>query len=188
MGKCASCGGTTVEVMDFGEVALAGAFLRKAELKGERKYPLSLEFCEDCALVQIPQRIHAATLFEDYFYFSSATDTMRKHFASYAKEIVEKFDPHTVVEIGCNDGVLLKPLADLGVKRLVGVDPAKNVVAAIDDARIHVVNDYFRRNLIEGEADVVVANNVFAHIAEINEVVADVRDLSWPTMASSSSR
>ena len=177
MGKCASCGGHTSEVLDFGMVALAGAFLKESEFNGERKYPLSLEFCRWCSLLQVPQHIPAATMFDDYFYFTSAIGTMRKHFALYADEIVQKFDPHTVVEIGCNDGVLLKPLADKGVKRLIGIDPARNVTAAIDDPRITVVNDYFRAGLVDAKADVVVANNVFAHIDDINAATAAVCDL-----------
>lgn len=174
MGTCASCQGHTSEVMNFGDVALAGAFLKPSEFKGERKYPLSLEFCESCALVQIPQRVPPHEMFEDYFYFSSAIGTMRKHFALYASEIVERFAPETVVEIGCNDGVLLKPLADLGVRRLIGVDPAKNVTATIADPRIEVVSACFGAGAPGGRADVVIANNVFAHIADINAATAEV--------------
>lgn len=178
MGTCASCGGHTSEVMDFGTVALAGAFLKPQEFNGERKYPLSLEFCDECSLLQVPQRIPAATLFEDYFYFTSATATMRKHFAMYADEIVQKFDPHTVVEIGCNDGALLKPLAALGVKCVIGVDPARNVTRTIGDERVQIISDYFPSKYLDGvKADVVVANNVFAHIEDLNGVTAAVAEL-----------
>jgi SAM-dependent methyltransferase len=118
-----------------------------------------------------------STLFTDYFYFSSAIGTLRKHFKEYASEIVERFDPQTLVEIGCNDGVLLKPLADLGVPRLIGVDPAENVTRTIDDARIDVVNAYFGPGVLDGKADCVVANNVFAHVSDLNGVTAAVADL-----------
>ena len=177
MSVCASCQGHTTEVMNFGDVALAGGFLKPTEFKGERKYPLSLEFCESCFLLQVPQKVPDSTLFSDYFYFSSAIGTLRKHFKEYAAEIVERFQPRALVEIGCNDGVLLKPLADLGVPRLVGVDPATNVVGTIDDPRIEVVNACFGPGVLDGKADCVVANNVFAHVADLNGVTAAVADL-----------
>ena len=163
--------------MHFGEVALAGAFLKPEQFAAEKKYPLSLAFCEECFLLQVPQKVEAKTLFEDYFYFSSAIGTLRKHFAEYAGEIVSRFNPSSVVEIGCNDGVMLKPLADLGVRRVVGIDPARNVTARIDDPRIEVVSDYFGRGVLGGRADVVIANNVFAHIEDVNGATEAIADL-----------
>lgn len=177
MSVCASCQGHTTEVMNFGDVALAGGFLKESEFKGERKYPLSLEFCESCYLLQVPQKVPDSILFSDYFYFSSAIGTLRKHFKAYAAEIVERFNPQTLVEIGCNDGVLLKPLADLGVPRLIGVDPAANVVREIADDRIAVINDYFKPGLLDGKADCIVANNVFAHVSDLNGVTGAIADL-----------
>ena len=174
MNGCASCGGRLSEVMNFGEVALAGAFLKDEEFKGERKFPLSLAFCEECSLVQVPERIGPEELFEEYFYFSSAIGTLRKHFAAYASEIVERFKPASVLEIGCNDGVLLKPLADLGVARVVGVDPAANVIAKIADERVEVVNAFYGPGLVAGKFDVIVANNVMAHVENLNAVVSEI--------------
>lgn len=173
---CSVCQGHVSEVMNFGDVALAGAFLKPPEFDTERKYPLSLAFCESCLLLQVPQRINSETLFRDYFYFSSAIGTLRAHFESLAREIAA-LRPSRVVEIGCNDGVLLKPLADLGIKRLVGVDPATNVVSTINDPRIEVINTFFGPGVVSGKADVVVANNVFAHMPDIHGVTKAVADL-----------
>lgn len=177
--RCAFCGGHIHEVMDFGNVALAGAFLKESQFATEKKYPLSLAYCESCYLVQIPQRVDTSTMFREYFYFSSAIWTMKTHFAELAKEIAKR-NPKRVVEIGCNDGVLLKPLANLGVKNLVGVDPATNVVATINDPRIEVINEFFGKGVVSGKADVVVANNVFAHVPDINGVIEGVADLLTP--------
>ena len=112
-------------------------------------------------------------MFEDYFYFSSSMDMLKKHFTLYAQEILERFDPESVLEIGCNDGVLLKPLADRGIKRLFGIDPARNVTQTIQDPRITVINDYFRSGLVE-PVDCIVANNVMAHIDDIAQAFKDV--------------
>ncbi len=158
-------------------MALAGGFLTPEDFKSERKYPLSLEFCESCYALQVPQRVDTGTLFRDYFYFSSATHTMRRHFIEYAAEIVNRFKPQRVVEIGCNDGVLLRPLAMLGVEKLTGVDPARNVVESINDPRIEVIPEFFGSGVVSGKADVVVANNVFAHMPDINGTTAAIADL-----------
>jgi methylation protein EvaC len=182
--QCAFCGAASlVEVIDFGEVALAGGFLREQAFAAESKFRLRVSFCPDCFAVQVPERVDPAILFTDYFYFSSAIKTLREHFIDYATEVVARFlEPgnSTVVEFGCNDGVLLRPLADQGVSTVVGVDPALNILKTIDDPRIHTVNGFFdgplAKDLIQrfGQADLVLANNVFAHIPDINGVTTAV--------------
>lgn len=159
---CRACGHHTTEVMDFGTVALAGAFLRAEDFEGEKKHPLSLRFCEKCLLLQTGETVQG--LFDHYFYFSSATETMREHFRQYAYTLRERFSPSRVLEIGCNDGVLMKPLMELGID-VVGVDPARNVT----DER--VINAYWGRDVSRklGKFDLILANNVFAHIPDINE-------------------
>ena len=186
--RCAFCGHDDLnEVIDFGEVALAGAFLKQSDFQQERKYPLRVCFCPKCHAVQVTDKVDPAIMFANYFYFSSAIRTLREHFVDYATEVVARFldQPQlsTVVEIGCNDGVLLKPLADQGVGTPVGVDPATNILKAIDDARVQIVNDYFGDKVADqilqrfGKADLVVANNVFAHIPDINGVTAAINKI-----------
>ena len=137
---CAFCGSTTLtEVIDFGNVAIAGAFLKKEQIPDEKKYPLVVDFCNDCYVVQVRDHIDPNVLFETDFYFSSAIKTLRDHFTEYAIEVVDRFlpDPKNAftIEIGSNDGVLLGPIADKGVGKVVGVDPAKNIVELIDNDR-----------------------------------------------------
>jgi SAM-dependent methyltransferase len=137
---------------------------------------MRLHFCEDCAAVQITDVAPAEVLFRDYFYFSSAIGTLRDHFARYAREVVGRYlapERATALEFGCNDGVLLRPVADLGVRTVIGVDPASNVVATIADPRITVVNDFFTEDVAaqivarHGSLDLIMANNVYAHIPDI---------------------
>lgn len=161
--KCRACEHRTAEVMSFGCVALAGAFLKAEEFADEKKYPLTLQFCEKCLLVQTGEQVPAAAMFENYFYFSSATETMRKHFTRMASELAVRFNPKRLLEIGCNDGVLLRPLRALGVNAM-GIDPAADMNA---DGR-NIVRGYWPQDAVGGTFDVIVANNVFAHIADIN--------------------
>lgn len=165
--------------MDFGGVALAGGFLKPEQFETESFYPMHLCFCTDCCAVQIMENVSAEVLFTDYFYFSSSIRTLREHFAQYAAEVTAQFLSSanaSVLEIGCNDGVLLRPLADHGIRTIVGVDPAVNVVNTIKDPRINTINDFFtERVAIDvvrrfGKMELVVANNVYAHIPDIQGV------------------
>jgi methylation protein EvaC len=178
--ECAFCKSSNIEVItDFGIMGLAGGFLTNHELDQETRYPMNLGFCHDCYAVQIVDKINPDTMFKKgYFYFSSSIGTLRNHFINYAEEVVSRFLPSpedaTVIEFGCNDGVLLSPLADLNVGHIIGVDPATNVVGKIDDNRVDIVNSYFDElcasNIVDrfGKADLILANNVFAHVDDIN--------------------
>lgn len=185
--RCVFCDGRSLECfVDFGKVALAGGFLRPDQFAREPLFPLRVFFCNDCAAVQITDTVDPALLFANYFYFSSATRTLREHFIDYASEVAARFlDPEraTVVEIGCNDGVLLKPFVDERVRTVVGVDPATNIVKSIDDPRIAIVNDFFSEKVAAGIADrygkanLIVANNVYAHIPDIRGVTRAIHNL-----------
>ncbi|MEO1943356.1 MAG: class I SAM-dependent methyltransferase [Candidatus Thioglobus sp.] len=174
---CAFCKGTDLSlIMDFGEVALAGGFLKPEDFKDEQKFPMRVCFCNDCFAVQVVDIIAPDTLFQDYFYFSSSIETLRDHFRSYAQEVTGRFlnpSEATVLEFGCNDGVLLRPLADQGIKNVIGVDPAENVVSSINDNRITIKNSYFTEEIAQeivseyGQVDMIMANNVYAHIPDI---------------------
>lgn len=185
--SCAFCGSRALEsIIDFGEVALAGAFVKPEQFAAEPRYRLRAVFCTECCALQLPDIVDPAQLFANYFYFSSAIGSLREHFLDYASEVVARFlqpGRATVVEIGCNDGILLKPLADHGVRKAIGVDPATNIVQAIADPRITVVNDFFgskvaaRIRADHGAADLIVANNVYAHIPDINDVTRGIAGL-----------
>lgn len=174
---CAFCDSSRMElVMDFGQVGLAGGFLKPEQFDTEPVFPMRLRVCLECYALQVTDIVPADILFRDYFYFSSAIGTLRDHFRQYAQEVTQRFlDPSkaAVLEFGCNDGVLLKPLADQGIRTVIGVDPASNVVATINDPRITIINDFFTedvgRRIVSdhGPIDVIMANNVYAHIPDI---------------------
>lgn len=181
---CAFCESASLEkIIDFGHVALAGAFLKPEDFQAEQRFPLRVYYCMHCYALQVIDIVDPAALFANYFYFSSAIPSLRDHFIDYANEVVPRFlDPRraTAIEIGCNDGILLKPIANHGVRTVIGVDPATNIVTTINDPRITVINDFFSsgvaRQILQdhGAAQLIVANNVFAHIPDINDVTAGI--------------
>jgi SAM-dependent methyltransferase len=186
---CRFCqGGNLATFLDFGDVPLAGGFLKESDLPEERYYPLQVAYCRDCTLVQVTNAVPGETLFRNYFYFSSAIGTLVEHFKGFAEEVSSQFVPGPeglVVEIGCNDGVLLKPLIAKGV-RCLGVDPATNVVESSGLTGAHIINDFFTHRLAEeirrkhGPADAVVSSFSFAHIDDMLDVIKGVKTLLKP--------
>ena len=184
---CSICNSKSmIPIIDFGKVALAGGFLRSNQFTEESYYPLRLFFCHDCNAVQVKDKVSANVLFKDYFYFSSSIQTLRDHFIDYASDVTTRFlipKSATVIEFGCNDGVLLRPLADQNIKTVIGVDPATNIVSTINDPRITIINDFFTENVAQdiiskhGHVDMVLANNVYAHIPDIQGISRAVHDV-----------
>jgi len=175
-----------VKVLDFGVVPLAGAFLKESEFVNEKFYPLELNFCKDCCLVQVSNVVPGEVLFKNYFYFSSAIKTLVDHMVNFAQETYERFlkdkrNP-SVFEIGCNDGVMLKPFAKLGVKA-VGIDPATNVVNSIDSKEIIIINDFFSEPVAKrilkdhGQFDAITSSYSFAHIDNMISVIKGIKAL-----------
>lgn len=183
---CRFCQGENLaQIMDFGNMPLAGGFLGEKDLTNEKLYPLDLSFCKDCHLVQVSNVVPAEVLFHDnYFFYSSAIGTLVEHFKKMAEELNERFLKNTehpkAIELGCNDGVLLKPLAALGVDAL-GVDPATNVVNSITSKDFRVINDYFSEKLAEkietelGRFDLFLTSYSFAHIDDMVDILKGVK-------------
>jgi novobiocin biosynthesis protein NovU/D-mycarose 3-C-methyltransferase len=183
---CRTCGSDRLAVLiDFGDMPLAGGFLMPEHFGEEKFYPLDVSVCLDCSLVQGLNVINPNLLFRHYFYLSSVTGTLSRHFNNLAmllrREILP-WDGGFVVEIGCNDGVLLKPLQQMGV-RVLGVDPARNIAKIARGKDIEVISEYFTEEIAgriiveKGPADVITASNVFAHIDDLDEVMRGVSTL-----------
>jgi len=175
-----------VKILDFGNVPLAGSFLKEEQFSNEKFYPLELNFCQDCTLVQVSNVVPAEVLFKNYFYFSSSIKTLVEHFQSFAQEVNEQFlknrNQPAVFEIGCNDGPLLKPFAAMGITA-IGIDPATNVVESINSKGITVINDFFGEKLALqikekfGSFDAILSSYSFAHIDGMEDIIKGVKRL-----------
>lgn len=186
MSACRACTSRDLFLyLPLGEHPPANAFLKPEQLNGvERKFPLDTHVCLTCALIQVPD-ILPPDFFEDYVYIPSASDTMHRHFAAaahrYKTELVN--DPKDlVVDIGCNDGLLLKACKDEGLATL-GVDPSKNIAELARSKGIEVFNEYFtaesagRIRAQYGPAKVIVTTNTFNHIDNLHGFVEGVATL-----------
>jgi len=188
--KCRCCEAEALTtVMDFGDVPLAGGFLKEDQFEAEKLYPLTVAFCENCTLVQVPEEIAPEVLFKDYFYFSSAIGTLVEHCKKWAGDMYDAYlkdkENPSVFEIGCNDGVMLRPFAELGVKA-VGVDPATNVVNSVEQDGFTIVNDFFSEEVADrileehGQFDAMTSSYSFAHIEDMASVGRGVAKLLKP--------
>lgn len=178
---CACCRNSSLKtVISFGEVPLAGNFPKKEEIESTKKYDLSILFCEKCALVQTNSIIDSDYLFKDYRYRSSIG--LSKYFSEVAKLYINKFSltaRSKVLEIGSNDGVLLKPFHDSGID-IIGIEPSININKIASDVGLKTVNDYFhlenaKKYFSSDKFDLVISNNCFAHIDDINSIVEGVK-------------
>lgn len=184
---CRSCASTDLfSFLDLGDQPLANALLTKDELdRPETTYPLEVVLCERCSLVQITESVDPEILFRDYIYFSSFSETMLAH----AKEVADRLrlerglgPASLVVEIASNDGYLLKNFVAAGVP-VLGIEPARNIARYAVEHGIPTVSEFFGTALAaqlaaDGKrADVMLANNVMAHVPDINDIVGGIKVL-----------
>jgi SAM-dependent methyltransferase len=183
---CRSCSSQHLSpFLSLGVTPLADGLLTEAQLgKPEVTAPLDVVFCRDCALVQITETVPPEILFgRDYPYFSSVSKSLLHHFRNSAEHIMRtrNLGPDSlVVEAASNDGYMLRNFAEQGIP-VLGIDPAPAPVAAAREVGVRTLNNFFgldlARNLAaEGyAADVFLANNVLAHVADLNGFVEAFR-------------
>jgi SAM-dependent methyltransferase len=186
---CRSCGGVSGELLlDLGEQPLANNLPCTDDLgQPEPRFPLRLAVCTECWLLQITDLVPPVKLFSEYVYFSSYSDTWVQHTAESARRYLREFGlgaDSRVVEIASNDGCLLRHFAGAGIPHL-GIEPAENVADVARENGVHTRVDFFTKNLAqelveEQQADLILANNVFAHVPDINDFAAGLKTLLAP--------
>ncbi len=182
---CRSCGGDKLElIISFGETTLADRLLTGEQLEApEILAPLDLAFCPDCKLVQITVSVDPEILFcQDYPYFSSVSKHLLQHSKENAEDLINKRDLDSdslVVELASNDGYMLRNFVAHGIP-VQGIDPAEPPVQVALKEGIPTICDFFTVDLAkqlrdEGKrADVVIANNVLAHVPDLNGFVEGI--------------
>ena len=184
---CRLCGSSKLEkVLSLAPTPLANAFVAKDALSQPQPvYPLDVHFCGECAHVQLLDVVDPSVLYRHYVYVSGTSPVFVQHFRDYAADVMARFQVPAgafVLEIGSNDGTLLRCFKDLGM-RVLGIDPAEEItraaVASGIDAQVGFFTPQLAREIAatRGRAAVIAANNVMAHIDDLSGVMEGVREL-----------
>jgi len=187
---CRFCNANLTKIfVDLGMSPLSNSFLSSDILKKEEKfYPLQALVCDKCFLVQLPEIVSPEKIFNNYAYFSSLSDTWLKHSENYVNAMLDRFcfDSNSlVVEIGSNDGYLLQYFKKKGIP-ILGIDPAANVVKVAEQKGIPTLVKFFSKKIANEllsenkKADLIVGNNVLAHVPNLNDFVEGLRVLLKP--------
>ena len=186
--RCRSCGGSAPRpFLSLGETPVANSLLSEDMLPApEPRYPLEVGFCSRCSLVQLTHALPAEVIFNpDYPYFSSFSDALCRHAREHSLNLVatRALDERSlVVEVASNDGYLLRNFVEAGVPAL-GIEPTPGPAAAAREVGVETLETFFTADLAEQlraegrRADVIVANNVMAHVPDLNGFVAGFRTL-----------
>jgi len=174
---CRSCGNTKLKrVISLGYQPLANNLLSKKDEKCEL-YPLEMNYCDKCHNCQLSVAVNPKKIFSNYLYTSSTSKSFREHFVEAAKKYIKDFKLNKkksyIIDIGSNDGVALKPFKDLGFKKILGIEPAKNLAKLANKNKIKTFNGFLEKsnlNKIKKNSDLILASNVFAHSDKLKEM------------------
>jgi SAM-dependent methyltransferase len=188
---CRSCGATLRDTfLDLGSQPLANAFLTKEQVANgdDPRYPLHARVCAECLLVQVDEVVPPEEIFSDYAYFSSYSDSWLEHAARYASDVIGRLGlgaGSTVVEVGSNDGYLLKNFVAAGIE-VLGIEPAVNVAEQAVAEGVPTEVAFFGRRVAKDlrarglSADLVVANNVLAHVPDLDDFIGGLARVLAP--------
>lgn len=187
--KCLICGKNIEPFMSFGQMPFANGFLTPEEFKNEYFFGLEVASCSVCRMFQLIEQPAPEKMFHgDYAFFSSTSNRMAVHFKEFAENIkknkLKNKDPF-VVEIGCNDGIMLEHFAKDRIRHL-GIEPSLNVAKVANEKGCRTISKFFNEELAEeivkehGQADAFLGANVMCHIANLNSVIAGIKKLLKP--------
>jgi methylation protein EvaC len=186
-GHCRVCSAKIAPFMSFGRMPIANGFLRPNETENEYFFELAPAFCDACGMFQLVEQPHPEKMFhEQYAFYSSTSRYMQAHFEAFAhavmKTVLAARDDPFVVELGSNDGIMLRHFKARGVRHL-GVEPSANVAEVARTKGISTISAFFDGKLADeiateqGGADAILASNVMCHIPDLPGVAAGVQRL-----------
>jgi methylation protein EvaC len=189
MKKCRICKSPIEPFISFGQMPIANGFLTREQFKDEYFFELQAAFCPNCTMVQLIDQPEPQKMFhENYAFFSSTSKRMAVHFEEFAehvkKDYLKSSNPF-VVELGCNDGIMLQHFANSAIKHL-GIEPSINVAKAANKKGVQTISEFFNENTAKdildkyGQTDAFLAANVMCHIADFNSVIAGIKMLVKP--------
>ena len=184
---CRFCGSPVIKTFaDLGLSPLCETYIAPDQLNDmEPFYPLHALICDHCLLVQLDEYVSPSGIFEEYAYFSSYSDSWLKHASDYSDMVVERFGldgASFVVELASNDGYLLRNFVEKGIP-CQGIEPAVNVAEAATELGIDTLIKFFGQKTADevvrsrGHANLIIGNNVLAHVPDLNDFVSGIRTL-----------
>ncbi len=188
---CRISGEPLTEVLDLGSQPLGNGFLAKDEFQKEYSYRMAMGFCDTSKMFQLIEQPTPEQMFhENYAFYSSTSSYMEQHFLEFAdyvkgSQYLSRNDPF-VVELGCNDGIMLKNFSSEGIRHL-GIEPSRNVAEVANTKGVRTLSEFFCESVAEkivreeGRADAFLAANVMCHIPDMNGVVKGIRTMLKPT-------
>ncbi|MCG8490849.1 MAG: class I SAM-dependent methyltransferase [Sneathiellales bacterium] len=180
--SCRFCGSALTETfVDLGKTPLANSYIKaEADIAKEKSYPLHARVCAECFLVQVEDAVPAEDIFSDYAYFSSFSPSWVEHARRYSDALTARLglnETSMVMEVASNDGYLLRHFVEKKIP-VLGIEPAANVAVAAEKVGVTTEVAFFGKEtaerLVEGgkKADLIAANNVMAHVPDINDFIS----------------
>ncbi len=187
---CLGCGNRLpAPFLDLGMTPLANALILPDQVNvPEETFPLAVAYCPACYLVQLMEQVPPEKMFSQYLYFSSYSDTFLSHARAMAQTLIDSFHlgpERRVLEIASNDGYLLQYFQEQGIP-VLGIEPAKNIAEAARNQGIPTLTCFFGPDAVSdilndfGQADVIIGNNVLAHVPAINDFLKAVKAVLAP--------
>lgn len=188
---CRISGAPLTSVVDFGRQPLGNGFLDPGHFQDEYFFPMAVGFSEESMMLQLIEQPAAEKMFHDHYaFYSSTSSLMARHFQQFADYVLQsEYLPHDdsfVVELGCNDGIMLKNFANRNIRHL-GIEPSLNVAKEANAQGVRTRSEFFSEDLAghivdeDGQADAFLAANVMCHIPDIVGVVKGIKKLLKPT-------
>ena len=188
--NCASCNKKNLFLLlNLGNTPLANSFLiSKNQLRSEKNYPLKLYFCNSCYLVQVIHNVKPSEFFVNYDYLSGPSTTWQNHCKKFTKKMISRFklkkNKGEIIEIASNDGVLIENFKKKNFK-CIGIEPSKKAHNLAKKKGVFSINKFLNSSLVYKEKklknsypQLIIANNVIAHVKNINDFIKSIRDLS----------